>query len=301
MSDDTIETESSGLNISLITEAAKFYGIIGIGFGLLTIILLNTFGGGGGVGLLSGFLVIIIYAYTGMTGPILAAIFGYNQQRTDSNSPSIINSGIANAFGYITFGAIVVILSVVALSLGSDPGGGAAPPPTGGGSQPATGENQRGGEIFGEFIGFVLMMSLPSGLVGGTMTYISNSASTNFGFKNKRQFGWTVLGTAVFFTCLSILSLAGDIDIFSSNGSAVFLLALTAFVTGIVYGRYNFDANTVRKYVAIYTGITIIFSLFSRGTDVVDYGGFLVGLVVFMLPIILLMYFPYVVTRKVIT
>ena len=162
---DFQDTDLSNINKEIIFELTKYYAVIGAGFGILGIILISQLGGGGlAGGIIGGILSLIVISYAILSGPIIASFAGYLVDKRSTSEPQakIIDSIIANGTGYIAFGIIVGILLAVGVSVILDGGSGATS--TGGGSSVG----------FGQILKLIILMMVPTALVGGGVTAILN-------------------------------------------------------------------------------------------------------------------------------
>jgi|APHM01.1.fsa_nt_gi hypothetical protein len=175
MSSNTESRASDGLVIdtSLLVRTIQYYIVIGVGLGLLGIVLLLQFGGGGGIagGIITGIISIIILSFAVLSGPLIAAFIGYATAGSSFGSikQRCINSGIANGIGFAAFGIVVATILFIGLTFAIGGSGG-----SGGGV--SSGSASSGSPLeLGKLITLITLMIIPNSLVGGAITFFIES------------------------------------------------------------------------------------------------------------------------------
>jgi len=162
---DSQNINLNNINKEIVFEVTQYYAAIGAGFGILGITLISQLGGGGLTGeIIGSILSLIVISYALLSGPIIASFAGYLVDKRSTSEPrtKIRDSIIANGTGYIAFGIIVGILLAVGVSVVLNGGSGATS--TGGGSSVG----------FGQILKLIILMMVPTALVGGGVTAILN-------------------------------------------------------------------------------------------------------------------------------
>lgn len=163
------ETAEVGINTELFYTSVQYYGIIGIGIGVLGVVVLNQLAGGDGStgGFIGATLFPIILLYAVLSGPIIAAFVGYitNQEVKGGYQTKIISSAVANGIGYIIFGLIVIVFLFFGLGLTLLGGEASTVSANGGG----------GGGVGGlaKLLALIPLMMIPNALIGGLVTAVS--------------------------------------------------------------------------------------------------------------------------------
>jgi hypothetical protein len=117
---------------SQLTFVIGLFGIVGAGFGLLGVIVLELFvgGSGGGFGgaIIAALFLISVLIVVLLTGPVMAVLSGLRiAERLDGARATYLTSFIGTAVGYI----VMVLIAAVLIGLAAGGGGGAAATPTG--------------------------------------------------------------------------------------------------------------------------------------------------------------------------
>jgi hypothetical protein len=170
MSAGNQSTSGIVLDTSLIFRSVRYYVIVGVGLGLLGLILLLQFSGGGGTAIFGSILSLIVLCFAVLSGPVIASFIAYATAKNgigDIRTRSV-NSGIANGIGFAVFGIVVAVLLFIGLALLA-PGGGEAS--AGGGSTGPTG--------IGNLITLIVLMMIPNSLVGGSITFFLEGRGAN--------------------------------------------------------------------------------------------------------------------------
>lgn len=167
MSSNTESRASDGLVIgtSLLVRTIQYYLIIGAGLGLLGIVLLLQFGGGGGI---AGLISMRILSVAVLSGPLIAGFVGYTASRSsfDDIKQRSLNSGIANGIGFAVFGIVVAAILLSELTFGIGGSGGGASLAGASSSSPVE---------FKKVITLIIVMILPNSFVGGAITFFLES------------------------------------------------------------------------------------------------------------------------------
>lgn len=132
---------------------SALYGLIGLGFGILMIIIDNQLLGeeSAGADMIGGIIFVVMFALLIFMGPFVSAFTGIEISRrlTDARQ-AIFASGVGNAIGF------VVMVVVATLFINSVSGGGSS------------------SELFnlGDLIVPLVALSIPTGIVGAGSVYI---------------------------------------------------------------------------------------------------------------------------------
>ncbi|GAA0477357.1 hypothetical protein MUK72_01880 [Halococcus dombrowskii] len=112
---------------SQLTFVIGLFGIVGAGFGLLGVIVLELLAGGSGGGfggaIIAGLFLISVLIVVLLTGPVMAVISGLRiAERLDEARATYLTSFIATAVGYV----VMVLIAAVLIGLVAGGGGGGA-------------------------------------------------------------------------------------------------------------------------------------------------------------------------------
>lgn len=165
MEAETQKQEGIILDTNVISQAIKYYAVIGAGLGALGVVLLLQLGAGEeGGALIGGLLSMVVLAFAVLSGPLIAAFVGYATARTGIGDlrSRVVNSGIANGIGFAVFGVIVAIILWTGLAVLIESGGDGGAASGDGGSGPI--------EIT-KLVTLIVLMVIPNSLVGGGITF----------------------------------------------------------------------------------------------------------------------------------
>ncbi|WP_256685669.1 hypothetical protein [Halococcus qingdaonensis] len=112
---------------SQLTFVIGLFGIVGAGFGLLGVIVLELLAGGSGGGfggaIVAALFLISVLIVVLLTGPVMAVLSGLRiAERLDEARATYLTSFIATAVGYI----VMVLIAAVLIGLVAGGGGGGA-------------------------------------------------------------------------------------------------------------------------------------------------------------------------------
>ncbi|EMA52893.1 hypothetical protein [Halococcus thailandensis] len=118
---------------SQLTFVIGLFAIVGAGFGLLGVIVLELLAGGSGGGfgqaIAAALFLVSVLVVVLLTGPVMAALSGLRiAERLDEARATYLTSFVATAVGYV----VMVLIAAVLIGLVAGGGGGAEATTTGG-------------------------------------------------------------------------------------------------------------------------------------------------------------------------